>query len=131
MTRHPPAICSSRFVPTFKFHKSPRYSLLGQLLRSAISEPLVPTPLVLHRKSAMSSFRVALRGKADTCFCTAYVRSWPLATSLVAPHMSAVGGKADMTGCRCPLLRSLLGLKRTWVFAAQTAFDPMRTFEIF
>src|SRR4029079_15470687 len=42
--------------------------------------------------------------------------------------MSAVGGKADMTGCRCRLLRSLLGLKRTWVFAAHmAACDPKRT----
>jgi hypothetical protein len=28
--------------------------------------------------------------------------------------MSAFGGKADMTVCGCPLLQSLLGVKRTW-----------------
>ena len=33
-------------------------------------------------------------------------------TSLVAPHMSAIGGKADMTFC-----------------AAMSAFDPKRTFD--
>src|SRR5262245_60310272 len=33
--------------------------------------------------------------------------------------MSAFGGKADMTGCGCLLSRSLLGVKRTWPFAAQ------------
>ena len=38
-------------------------------------------------------------------------------TSLVAPHMSAFGGKADMTVCGNPLSRSLLGVKRTCRFA--------------
>ena len=33
----------------------------------------------------------------------------PEQTSLVALHMSAFGGKADMTGCGCLLSRSLLG----------------------
>src|SRR5262245_14868794 len=52
----------------------------------------------------------------------------PKQTSLVALHMSAFGGKADMTVCRCPLSRSLLGLKRTWAIALQmSAFDPKRT----
>jgi hypothetical protein len=52
----------------------------------------------------------------------------PKRTSLVAPHMSAFGGKADMTLCENPLLRSLLGVKRTSLFAAQmSAFDPKRT----
>jgi hypothetical protein len=38
---------------------------------------------------------------------------------------SASGDKADMTLCGNPLLRSLLGVKRTSLFAAQmTAFDP-------
>src|SRR5262249_55440117 len=37
----------------------------------------------------------------------------PKRTSLVAPHMSAFGGKADMPFCESPLLRSLLGVKRT------------------
>src|SRR5262245_48107108 len=42
--------------------------------------------------------------------------------------MSAFGGKADMTVCRCPLSRSLSGLKRTWVGALHmSAFDPKRT----
>src|SRR5262245_12825740 len=41
----------------------------------------------------------------------------PKRTSLVAPHMSAFGGKADMTVCGSPLSRSLLGVKRT--FAAK------------
>src|SRR4026209_1874176 len=38
-------------------------------------------------------------------------------------------GKADMMVYRSPLLRSLLGVKRTWVGALQmSAFDPKRTF---
>src|SRR5262249_7571796 len=37
----------------------------------------------------------------------------PWRTSLVAKHMSAFGGKADMTICACLLSRSLLGVKRT------------------
>jgi hypothetical protein len=42
--------------------------------------------------------------------------------------MSAFGGKAAMTLCGNPLLRSLLGVKRTWVGALQmSAFDPKRT----
>jgi len=36
----------------------------------------------------------------------------PKRTSLVAPHMSAFGGKADITVCGNPLSRSLLGVKR-------------------
>src|SRR5262245_27267959 len=52
----------------------------------------------------------------------------PKRTSLIAPHMSAFGGKADMTGCRCLLSRSLLGVKRTSLFAAHmSACDPKRT----
>ena len=35
-------------------------------------------------------------------------QTWPIAL-----HMSAIGGKADMTVCGNPLLRSLLGVKRT------------------
>jgi len=42
--------------------------------------------------------------------------------------MSAFGGKADMTLCGNPLLQSLLGVKRTSLFAAHmSAFDPKRT----
>ena len=37
----------------------------------------------------------------------------PKRTSTSAPHMSAFGGKADMTFCGIPLLRSLLVVKRT------------------
>src|SRR5262245_51372746 len=52
----------------------------------------------------------------------------PKRTSLVAPHMSAFGGKADMTVCGCLLFRSLLGVKRTWAIALHmSAFDPKRT----
>jgi hypothetical protein len=52
----------------------------------------------------------------------------PKRTSLVAPHMSAFGGKADMTVCGIPLSRSLLGAKRTCLFAAHmSANDPKRT----
>src|SRR5262245_43250562 len=50
-------------------------------------------------------------------------QTWP-----VAPHMSAFRGKADMTVCRCPLSRSLLGVKRTsFVAAHMSACDPKRT----
>src|SRR5262249_58132777 len=49
-------------------------------------------------------------------------------TSLVAPHMSAFGGKADIVFCESPLSRSLLGVKRTSPFAPHmSAFDPKRT----
>ena len=52
----------------------------------------------------------------------------PKRTSLVAPHMSAFGGKADMAYCGMSLSRSLLGVKRTCVFALHmSAFDPKRT----
>src|SRR4030095_15911287 len=52
----------------------------------------------------------------------------PKRTSLVGPHMSALGGKADMTVCGNPLSRWLLGVKRTSLFATHvSAFDPKRT----
>jgi hypothetical protein len=52
----------------------------------------------------------------------------PKRTSLIALHMSAFGGKADMTLCGNPLSRSLLGAKRTSRFALQmSAYDPKRT----
>ena len=42
--------------------------------------------------------------------------------------MSAFGGKADMAFCENPLSRSLLGVKRTCLFALQmSAYDPKRT----
>src|SRR5262245_52277287 len=42
--------------------------------------------------------------------------------------MSAFRGKADMPQWSCPLLRSLLGVKRTWAVAVQmSAYDPKRT----
>src|SRR5262249_15379374 len=50
-------------------------------------------------------------------------QTWPRAV-----HMSAFGGKADMTICACLLLRSLLGVKRTCRTALHmSAFDPKRT----
>src|SRR4029434_1452770 len=52
----------------------------------------------------------------------------PKRTFRVAPHMSAFGGKADMTFCGNPLSRSLLGAKRTCRFALHmSANDPKRT----
>ena len=52
----------------------------------------------------------------------------PKRTSLVAPHMSAFGGKADMAFCGNPLSGSLLGVKRTWHIASHmSVFDPKRT----
>src|SRR5262249_18333949 len=52
----------------------------------------------------------------------------PKRTSVSAPHMSAFGGKADMTVCVCLLLRSLLGVKRTSLIAAHMSpFDPAAT----
>ena len=51
----------------------------------------------------------------------------PWQASLAAPHMSAFGGKADMTFCGISLSRSLLGVERTWRFAVRTsAFNPKR-----
>src|SRR6478672_8482170 len=42
--------------------------------------------------------------------------------------MFAFGGKADMACCGNPLLRSLLGVKRTCPFALHmSAYDPKRT----
>jgi hypothetical protein len=52
----------------------------------------------------------------------------PKQTWASALHMSAFGGKADMTVCGNSLSRSLLGVKRTWVLAPHmSAFDPKRT----
>src|SRR5262245_26716326 len=52
----------------------------------------------------------------------------PKQTSATALHMSAFGGKADMTVCGSPLSWSLLGVKQTLRFAAHmSAFDPKRT----
>src|SRR6476659_11022233 len=52
----------------------------------------------------------------------------PKRTSASALHMFAFGGKADMTVCANPLLRSLLGAKRTCPFALHmSANDPKRT----
>src|SRR5262245_2339161 len=42
-----------------------------------------------------------------------HVRFWPKADITSALHMSAFGGKADMTSCGSPLSRSLLGVKQT------------------
>jgi hypothetical protein len=56
----------------------------------------------------------------------------PKLTSAIAPHMSASGGKADMIVCRCLLIRSLLGVERTWLVAAHmSAPDPKRTSSAF
>src|SRR5215475_6498503 len=53
----------------------------------------------------------------------------PKRTSLAAPHMSAFGGKADISIGTCPLSRPLLGVKRTCRFALhRSASDPKRTF---
>ena len=48
--------------------------------------------------------------------------SGPKQTSLAAPHMSAFGGKADMTKRKHPLLQSQLGVKRTWVSPQMSAW---------
>jgi hypothetical protein len=53
----------------------------------------------------------------------------PKRTSVVALHMSAFGGKADMAYRGISLSRSLLGVKRTCRFALHmSANDPKRTF---
>jgi hypothetical protein len=50
-------------------------------------------------------------------------------TSVAALQMSAFGGKAEMTNRKYPLVRSLLGVKRTSLAAPHmSAFDPKRTF---
>jgi hypothetical protein len=55
------------------------------------------------------------------------VRYWPLADIGENAFNVAFGGKADMTLCGNPLSRSLLGVKRTSLFAAQlSAFEPKR-----
>src|SRR5215467_6341876 len=52
----------------------------------------------------------------------------PKRTWTTALHMSAFGGKADMTVCGNPLSRSLFGAKRTCLLALHmSAFDPKRT----
>src|SRR5262249_16138700 len=57
-----------------------------------------------------------------------YVRYWPKADMLVCTAHVRFRGKADMTLCRCLLLRSLLGVKRTCPFAPHmSAYDPKRT----
>src|SRR5262245_8564101 len=59
----------------------------------------------------------------------ANVRYWPEADIPVCTaKCPLLGGKADMTGCGCLLLRSLLEVKRTWLIAAHmSASDPKRT----
>jgi hypothetical protein len=48
--------------------------------------------------------------------------------ALANPEPSTHGGKADMTVCGSPLLRSLLGAKRTCPFSLHmSADDPKRT----
>ena len=55
----------------------------------------------------------------------------PKRTSATALHLSACGGKADMTIGTCPLSWSLSGVKQTWHFAPQEfAIDPKRTFSV-
>src|SRR5262245_49118911 len=50
-------------------------------------------------------------------------------TVLANSEPSTHGGKADMTVCRSPLSRSLMGVKRTWRCAPHmSAFDPKRTY---
>src|SRR5262249_35342752 len=52
----------------------------------------------------------------------------PKQTRRIALHMSASGGKADIRKRSCLLSRSLLGAKRTSLFAAHmSAYDPKRT----
>jgi hypothetical protein len=52
----------------------------------------------------------------------------PKQTWASAPHMSAFGGKADMSLCRNPLSGSLLGAKRTCPFALHMSANPKRTY---
>ena len=67
--------------------------------------------------------------KADMIFAARMSAIGPKQTRALALHMSAFGGKADMTVCGCLLSRSLLGAKRTSLFALHmSAFDPKRTF---
>src|SRR5262249_4163580 len=55
----------------------------------------------------------------------------PKQTWVSALHMSASGGKADMTVCGCLLSRSLLGVKRTcFVALHESASDPKRTLSV-
>ena len=54
----------------------------------------------------------------------------PKQTWAVAPHMSALGGKADTAFRESPLSRSLLGARRTSLVALHmSASDPKRTFD--
>jgi hypothetical protein len=51
--------------------------------------------------------------------------SGPKRTCLVAPHMSACGGKADMTVCGMSAFAVAIGVKRTWLVALHmSASDP-------
>jgi hypothetical protein len=71
------------------------------------------------------NFRLWGKGAMALAAMSAY---GPKQTRPCAPHVSAFEGKADMTFCGGPLLRSLLGVKRTWLVAAHmSAFDPKRT----
>jgi len=56
----------------------------------------------------------------------------PERTFLIALHMSAFGGKADMTTGTWPLSWSPSGVKRTSPFALHMfANDPKRTYKLF
>src|SRR5262245_23561895 len=90
----------------------------------------VPSLLVLMKLSLRRWKRWAFLLPADEAnrISGAMSAVGPKQTLASAPHMSAFGGKADMTVCRCLLSRSLLGVKRTWAFAPHlSAFDPKRT----
>src|SRR5262245_45184389 len=83
---------------------------LSAVLRDAIvANPFVSGALFYQTEYPMSAF-----GPKQT---------WSAAT-----HMSAFRGKADMTGCGCPLSWSLLRVKRTSLVATHmSASDPKRT----
>ena len=87
-------------------------------LRNRLPGFFVFLPLLLFQAGAL----VILRNVKNTGFQCPRFRSSCLLLAqsghpLVALHMSAFGGKADMTVCGNPLSRSLLGVKRTWACA--------------
>src|SRR5215475_10630475 len=73
---------------------------IGQIANNLASRKIIPNPFVLCLPGATRSYAPGTHEKSNECFRLQLMSaSGPKRTSLVAPHMSAFGGKVDMPGC--------------------------------